>query len=150
MVRTVLIAVVAAALAVYSTGPARAADHDHSSTGPHGGDVLELGVDEYHAELVLDEKQDVVTVYILDSTAKQEAPIDASALNVNLRLSGKPVQFQLAAVKSKDASDGTATCFRAKNPQLMKALHVPNANPRLTVRIGKKSYVARVAHRHKR
>jgi hypothetical protein len=122
--------------------------HSHSIKAPHGGELLELGGDEYHAELCVDEKKSVITVYILDGEAKQEAPIAAPYLNVNAKTGGKPVQFRLAPVRPEGQGDGPTACFAIKSEKLMKLLHTPGANPRLAMRIGKKAYVARIAHSH--
>ncbi len=49
--------------------PATVDVHSHPTEGPHHGTLIELGKEEYHAELVHDDK--MVTIYILDSAAKK-------------------------------------------------------------------------------
>ncbi len=46
------------------------AAHDHAAPGPHGGHLVVLGEEEYHAELTHDEATHTVAVYLLDGTAK--------------------------------------------------------------------------------
>ncbi|HQZ69109.1 MAG TPA: hypothetical protein PLY87_28675, partial [Planctomycetaceae bacterium] len=58
-------------------------DHAHPSEGPHHGDLVELGNEEFHAEVVHGEAGSV-TVYILDSAAKVAVPIDATELTINV------------------------------------------------------------------
>lgn len=122
--------------------------HDHAIEAPHGGEILELGADEYHAELCVDEKEDVVTVYILDGSAKEEVPITAPFLMVNVKSAGKPVQFRLTPIRAEGQTEGPTACYALKSGSLMKLLHTSGANPRLAMRIGKKAYVARIAHSH--
>ena len=42
-------------------------DHGHSEKGPHGGGIVELGDEEYHAEIVVDHDTESVAVYVLES-----------------------------------------------------------------------------------
>lgn len=132
-----------------SPGLASAAHtHQHAVLGPHGGAVLEMGADEYHAELVINDKENVFTVFILDGQAKQEVPIDAAFLSVNLKAGDKPAQYRLLPVRSAGQTSGPTACYSLKSDSLVKSLHVHAANPRLSVRIGQKSYVARIVHSH--
>jgi len=48
--------------------------HEHGDAGPHGGHLVELGEEEYHAEVVLDVKSKAVSVYILSSDPQKAAP----------------------------------------------------------------------------
>jgi hypothetical protein len=57
--------------------------HAHPSEGPHHGDLVELGNEEFHAEVVHGDAGSV-TVYILDSSAKTAVPIDATELAINI------------------------------------------------------------------
>src|SRR4051794_27689936 len=107
--------------------PSRAA-HTHPSAGPHGGEILELGDEEYHAELLLDEKHDKVTVYVLDGTAKQDVAIQSKFLNVNVKSAGRPLQFKLPAVPTKGQPEGRTSCFSLKDAKLMTALHEHGSN----------------------
>jgi hypothetical protein len=55
--------------------------HDHSA-GPHGGAIVELGDDEYHAEVVVDGKTHTLAVYMFGSDAKTVTPIAATEVIV--------------------------------------------------------------------
>ena len=81
--------------------PATVDTHAHPSEGPHHGDLVELGNEEYHAEVVHDEGS--VTIYILDGHVENAVPIDAAEITINLKHDGQPEQFTLAA--SPDAGD---------------------------------------------
>ncbi len=84
-----------ASLTMDAPPPATVDVHSHPTEGPHHGTLIELGKEEYHAELVHDDK--MVTIYILDSAAKTAVPIDSLELVINLVHDGKPEQFKLAA-----------------------------------------------------
>ena len=74
-------------------------EHAHPTEGPHHGMLVELGKEEYHAEVLFPEHNETsaVTVYILDSSAKKTVPIDAESITLNMSHDGKPEQFQLPA-----------------------------------------------------
>jgi hypothetical protein len=64
--------------------------HAHPTEGPHHGALIELGREDYHAELVHDDATNTVTIYMLDGAAKDAVAIDAKQLTVNLLVGGKP------------------------------------------------------------
>ena len=45
--------------------------HAHPEHGPNGGELFELGAEEYHAELLHDDDAQTVTINLLDSAAKE-------------------------------------------------------------------------------
>ena len=45
--------------------------HAHPAHGPHDGHLIELGEEEYHAELTHDDATKSVTVYLLDKETKR-------------------------------------------------------------------------------
>lgn len=120
--------------------------HNHPSEGPHHGTLIELGSEEYHAELVHDEN--TVTVYILDKTAKISIPIDATDIAINLVHDEKPAQFKLMA--SPDANDpaGKSSRFSLQDPGLIKELEHDHAGAKLSVLIEGKAYRGEIHHEH--
>ncbi len=133
--------------AAASGGKAATEDHhDHPSEGPHHGTLIELGKEEYHAELVHDAS--VVTIYILDSAASKAVPIDASEVTINLVHDGKPEQFSLPA--SADAGDpaGQSSRFVLENAELAGHLDEKSAAPRLNVSISGTAYRGTITHSH--
>lgn len=120
-------------------------DHDHPTHGPHGGSLIELGEEEYHAELVHDEKSQTVTIHILDGAAKEAVAIEAESVTINLTHDGKPAQFTLAAA---NAQEGKASSFSSNDAKLAEALDAENAKGRLLVDIAGKSYSGEIAHSH--
>jgi len=45
--------------------------HAHPTEGPRGGHLIELGEEEYHAELLHDEETHTVSVFLLDASGKK-------------------------------------------------------------------------------
>ena len=118
-------------------------DHDDEHEGPHHGHVIELGrKHEYHAELVDDDEQESVTVYILDKNLK-ELPIDAKSITMNLTDLGVPKTFELAPV---DASGGMTSRFDGTDKSLFVALHKHEATGKLNVTINGTPYSGAVEH----
>lgn len=123
-------------------------EHDHAEHGPHHGDLLEIGKEEYHAEVVVDEAKKQLVVYLLDKEVKAYVAIDAQFVAVNLLLNGKPVQIKLKAAPQPVDQKGFSSCFGAVSPELIDALHNPKSQPRLALKIRNKSYSVKIAHDH--
>lgn len=122
-------------------------DHAHPSEGPHHGDLVELGNEEYHAEVVHAD-DGTVTVYILDSSAKSAVPIDAPELTINVTHEGQPEQFKLAA--SPDAGDppGRSSRFTLTDKEFVEHLDAEGPPAKLAVTIDGKSYTGQIEHHH--
>ena len=145
--------IIAAGCGQNSGGPVKSgeghADHGkqaHPTKGPHGGDLIELGNEEYHAELVHDEKAATVTIYILDSHAKAAVPIDVTELTINMKHDGQAEQFKLAA--SPDATDppGKSSRFVSNDAELGEDMEHEGADPQLVVTVNGKQYRGKVEH----
>src|SRR3712207_2284723 len=54
--------------------------HEHGEKGPHGGQLIELGKGDYHAELVHDDAAQRITIYVLDEKAAKPVPIKQKEL----------------------------------------------------------------------
>lgn len=123
-------------------------EHDHPSEGPHHGSLIELGNEEYHAELVHDEKAGTVTIYILDSKAEKAVPIEAAELMINLKHDGQPEQFPLKAEPQEGDPADKSSRFVSKDAELGEDLDHKGADPQLSVNIDGKSYIGKIAHDH--
>jgi hypothetical protein len=123
-------------------------EHAHEE-GPHGGQIIELGDEEYHAELTHDDATHKVGVYLLDSTAKAAAAIDAPSVAVNCRIDEKPEQFTLVAVPQPGEPAGSSSYFELVSEELCDGWDAPNSVARLNVVIGGKPYVGLIeTHDH--
>lgn len=127
---------------------AAAEEHGHASKGPHGGDLIELGNEEYHAELVHDEKAGSVTVYILDSGAKTSVPIEAPEVMINLKHDGRGEQFKLAASANPGDAPGKSSRFASTEAELVKDLDHEGAEAQLVLTINGKPYRGALEHGH--
>lgn len=122
--------------------------HDHAEKGPHGGAIFAMGDEDYHIELVLDEKRGQVTIVLLDSAAKQLVAIEEPHMLVNVRSAGQPQQFKLVPLYPEGQSGGPAAMYAIVSPELMQAIHSHNAVVRVVVKIAGKAYSASLHHDH--
>ncbi len=122
-------------------------EHEH---GPHGGHLVELGEEAYHAEVVFDEKAGKITVYILDSTAKTASPIDAKEITLKLAIAGKTESFALAAVPQPGDPQGKSSRFELVGNADIKSHIKDEEDLKGTVNatIGGKSYSGDIKHEH--
>ncbi len=129
-------------------GDSAAAAHNHPSEGPHHGDLVELGDEEYHAEVVHDEAAGMLTVYILDGEAKQQVAIDATEVTINVSHNGAAEQFALAAAPEESDGEGQSSRFASNSEELAAHLDEHGAEPQLVVMIDGKSYRGTIHHGH--
>lgn len=75
-------------------------DHGHShgehAHGPHGGELVELGKEEYHAEFLLDGKTHTLKVFLLGPDAKTAATTDAAEITIASEGGGAPLTLKPA------------------------------------------------------
>lgn len=125
------------------------AGHEHPAHGPHEGDLIELGDEEYHAEFVHDEKTCDVTIYVLDSSAKEAVAIEATEIVINLKHDGKPLQHRLKAEPQEGDAEGKSSRFVSKsNDGLCHEIDEGGADARLQITIAGKSYTGEIVHDH--
>ena len=157
MLRSCIVSLVAVAFLLNAsvfgqqTVPGAAApvkEHDHAEHGPHHGDLVEIGKEEYHAEIVVDEAKKQMVVFLLDKEVKGYVGIDTPFVAVNLLINGKPVQIKLKAAPQAVDQKGFSSCFGAVSPELIDALHNPKSQPKLALKIRNKSYSVKIAHDH--
>ncbi|KAA5543032.1 hypothetical protein FYK55_12100 [Roseiconus nitratireducens] len=122
------------------------AEHEaggHPEHGPHGGDLIELGNEAYHGELVHGE--DGVSIYLLDGAAKEAVTIPAESLSLSLKHDGQVQTFELAA--NSDAAAGGNAQFTSTEATLDEWLDA-GAEGAITVEIEGKSYTGKLSHDH--
>ncbi|MBS0211199.1 MAG: hypothetical protein JSS27_19820 [Planctomycetes bacterium] len=75
-------------------------DHEHEALGPHGGHLIELGEDAFHAELTHNDEKHRVAIYLLDGAAKAMPAAESLPAEVKLTFDdkGKTVDYTLAKV----------------------------------------------------
>lgn len=128
------------------TTPPPATVDAHPSHGPHEGELIELGNEEYHAELVHDAKS--VTIYILDAAAKVAVPIEATEVNINVQHEGQPEQFTLAAAPDTGDPAGKSSRFSSQDAELAGHVEEEGSQARLVVTINGQQYNGAIVHDH--
>ncbi len=122
------------------------AGHEHPTEGPHGGHLIELGNEEYHAELLHDEDTHAVTIHLLDGPAKQTVSVPLDEITVQLFQDGQFVKYTLKAVPGQGDAAGAASQFDLVDAALCDALCQDEMSGRLQVTIDGKPYTGTIEH----
>ena len=122
--------------------------HNHPSEGPHHGSLIELGNEAYHGEFVHDEATGTVTIYLLDSTAKNAVPIEADSLLVNVSHDGQAKQYSLAATADTGDLAGKYSRFTSSDKELAEQLDLEDTTAQLVIEINGKQYRGEIHHDH--
>lgn len=119
----------------------------HPSEGPHGGHLIVLGNEAYHAELLHDEQTHTVTVHLLDATGKQPVSAPQTEITVQLFQGREFVSYPLKAVPRPGDAGGTASEFHVVDEALCDALsHEDEVQGRLQVTVEGKSFTGNIEH----
>lgn len=118
----------------------------HPEEGPHKGHLIELGEEEYHAEVVHDDATKTVAVYLLGADAKTAVPIADAEIMLNLVVAGAPMQAKLTAEKQPGDPEGQASKFSVVDEKVLEALEAPKTTGRLNLTIAGKSYSGVIDH----
>lgn len=125
------------------------AEHGHAEAGPHNGQLIELGNEEYHGEFLHDDAVHKITIYLLDGAAKKGVPIGDKELTLNVVVDGKPAQYKLAAVPQADDPAGQSSRYESVDQALCEALDDPKCKGRFNVTIAGKQFSGDIApHDH--
>lgn len=127
-------------------GHAHTHDHGHEQ-GPHKGELIELGDEEFHAEVVVDEEKNKLTLYLLGADAKTAVAIEAKELTLELPGKDAPVPFALTAGPAD--ADGKASQFEITSEALFEAFHQDSKIAgNFKVSINGKEFAGKVTHSH--
>jgi hypothetical protein len=126
------------------------APHQHGDEGPHGGHLVELGEEEFHAEVVLDVKTKAVSVYILSSDPHTAAPVDAKEVVLELTIDGKTAPHVAKPSPQKDDSAGKSSRFILVDDPDVKAKidDEHELEGHVKVAINGKLYSGEITHEH--
>jgi hypothetical protein len=122
--------------------------HDHSHAhGPHGGHIVEIGEEEYHAEW-LHAEDGTVTVYVLDKEMKNEVPIAAETITIDLKIGETPKSFTLEAVQRSEGDMPKTAKFEVTDKGLVEVLKGLGGSVTATLKldIDGKPYTAAITH----
>jgi hypothetical protein len=121
-------------------------EHAHPEEGPHHGHLIELGNEEYHAELTHDDATKTVTIYLLGKDAVTAVTIADAEIVLNLVTAGKPLQVKLAAAPQDSDPAGQSSRFTIVDEAVLEALEAPETTGRLNVTIADTPYVGEIEH----
>jgi hypothetical protein len=117
----------------------------HPDHGPHGGELIELGKEDFHAELVRGDGD--VSLYVLDASATETVAIAAETLVVSLKRFGKVAAFELGGHPDANDPAGKTSRFSSADAKLRAWLDA-DAEGAVTVQIAGKSYTGKIVHDH--
>lgn len=115
-------------------------EHGHPTEGPHHGALVELGNEEYHAEVVHDDKTGTVSVYLLDGRAEKAIMTTATEVVINLKHDDTPEQFKLPAQPEEGNPVGQTSRFTLTDKELVEHLDDAAAGAKLNITIGETPY----------
>lgn len=117
--------------------------HEH---GPNGGEVIELGEEEYHLEWDRDDKTDTVTFYLLDKDLKNVTESDAKEIKIVSKVGEKENTYTLPHVAS-ESETAKSWKFELADKALITALIAPEGvTNQLIISVGGKEYSAAIKH----
>ncbi|MFT5322355.1 MAG: hypothetical protein ACI8P0_000190 [Planctomycetaceae bacterium] len=122
--------------------------HGHGAHGPNGGEIVEVGNEEFHAEVVVDEETHRIDVYILGSDAATAKPIDATEISVSFKHGDEVEEFKLAAAALDGESEGQSSKFTLTSEELFEELHEHSEGATLSFSAGGESLSGTVKHSH--
>jgi len=122
------------------------AAHVHPTEGPHGGHLIELGNEDYHAELLHDEGTRTVTIYLLDGPAKAAVAGDEEEVIFQLFQDGDFVFYALKAVPASGDEIEQSHFALADETLCDTLIHADEVKGRLNVSIGGEQFTGMIEH----
>lgn len=117
--------------------------HAHDVHGPHGGHIIELGNEEYHAELGYDVELGGVGVHILGSDAKTDKAIATETITLVESKDGEFIDHTLTAADFSES----ASFFQLKDKVLAERIaHDEEFTGRLKIKFGDTSLSGKISH----
>jgi hypothetical protein len=109
--------------------------------------LIELGQEDYHAELVHNDDKPSVSLYLLDEQARSPVTTAAEELTLNLVVDGNAQQFKLAAAPLQGEAEGKASRFHSQDESLWRLISDENKlSGRFNVTIEGKQFVGKIEH----
>jgi len=120
-------------------------EHGHPEHGPHGGELVELGKEAFHIEIM--HGTGAVALYVLDGSATKPVAIQADKLTVSLKHDGKVKSFELPADPQSDDEEGKSSRFTSTDAQMDESMESGDEGV-VILQIDGKSYTGRISHDH--
>jgi hypothetical protein len=123
-------------------------DHAHAH-GPHEGHIVELGGEDYHAEVTFDPATRKLEVYLLQSDVKTALPTEAESVSARLDIGGEKQEFKLSAAKLAEDPEGKASHFVLTEGALPDSVKdAEGLHGEIVVTIGGAQYRGNITHDH--
>ncbi|MEZ6066679.1 MAG: hypothetical protein R3B90_13455 [Planctomycetaceae bacterium] len=123
--------------------------HDHAAHahGPHDGHIVELGGEDYHAEVTMDEAKKTLTVYLLAADMTTPLGTEADSASVRLQIGDAKQEFVLQPTDR--AEDGKATVFSQTDSTLPDSIQdAEDLIGEVVVTINGKQHRGEITHDH--
>lgn len=88
--------------------------HHHHDLGPNGGHLVELGDEQYHAEVLFDASDRSLTVYLLGPDAETAAPVAVEEITFTLDGGDAPQTITLTASPVETDGENLASRFASE------------------------------------
>lgn len=140
------------AIAAFFAGMTVASGHDHEAQGPRGGQLIELGKEEFHAELLVDEETNRVSILLLDGTAERVALSETRTAIIDVFHGEERERFVLKSQPEVKDPEGSTSRYGVVSKELVNDLH-SGANPAMLMvkfdgKVYKQSFKWTVGHNH--
>lgn len=122
--------------------------HEHVH-GPHDGHIIELGGEDYHAELTFDAATRKLTAYLLTADVKTPLPTEAQSISVQLKVGDQTQAVTLAAQPQPGDGEGKASQFTMTEGSLPESIKdAEGLEGEVVVTIGGTEYRGPITHDH--
>ena len=129
---------------VVNTAPPEA-PHVH---GPNGGHIIELGDEEFHAEVAMDAARKL-TVYLLDEAVKAAKPVENGTMQITTKVDGNEVMLDLVAAPLEGEADGKCSRFELAADKVPGAImDIEGLSGDLTLKFGDKTLKQSLTEEH--
>jgi hypothetical protein len=130
------------------TDPHAGHSHEHAH-GPHDGHLIELGAEQFHAELVFDPESRVTTIYLLGSDAETAHATEAAEIELHLEVDGSEVELTLAAAPQEGDPEGKSSRFQLPAEQLPEAIKDEEGfHGHVTIVVDGQEFKGEITHDH--
>ncbi|MEO1995469.1 MAG: hypothetical protein ABGZ17_09360 [Planctomycetaceae bacterium] len=125
--------------------------HEHGPHGPHDGHVIEVGDDEYHAEVTFDKDARRISVYFYGHNLNEKQAIAQSELTLDIEDedSGEETEIVLAAAPEEGETEGKASRFEVAGDKVPEGIDdIEKIHGHIHVTIAGKEYTVDINHDH--
>ena len=122
-------------------------EHAHVH-GPNGGHIVELGEEEFHAEVAMD-KDRKLTVYLLDEAVKAAKPVENGTMRIVTKVDAKDVTLDLVAAPLDGEKDGKCSRFELAADKVPGAImDIEGLTGDLSLKVGDKTLKTSLTEEH--